>query len=233
MNGLTPKPVPFIHLDPTRPVLEVQQLSCERGQRRLFSELSFRVPPGTLLRVAGRNGSGKTSLLRMISGLLEPSSGSVVWKGAPARRQREEYWKDLMYVGHLNGVKDDLTVAENLRIASAIAGRAVSPAKVSDALESIGLKGVASSMARLLSQGQRRRIALARLFVSDDVPLWLLDEPFAALDAVGVAVLAGALSAHLERGHSVVMTTHQEVELGGGTMQRIDLDQHVDDPTPC
>lgn len=183
--------------------------------------------------MAGRNGSGKTSLLRIISGLLEPTSGSVLWKGAPARRQREDYWRDVVYVGHLNAVKDDLTVSENLRVGSSIAGREVDSAKASEALESIGLSGVADSMARSLSQGQRRRIALARLFVSDDVPLWLLDEPFAALDAMGVTVLAGALAAHLQRGHSVVMTTHQEVELGGGAMQRIDLDQHVGDVAPC
>lgn len=214
-------------------MLEVQQLTCERGQRRLFSDLSFRLLPGTLLRVAGRNGSGKTSLLRIISGLLEPTSGTVLWKGAPARRLREEYWKDVLYVGHLNGVKDDLTVAENLRIGSTIAGREVNAARAAEALESIGLKGVARSMARSLSQGQRRRIALARLFVSDDVPLWLLDEPFAALDATGVGVLAKALAAHLERGHSIVMTTHQEVDLGGGKMQRIDLDQHVGEVAPC
>lgn len=185
------------------------------------------------MRVAGRNGSGKTSLLRILCGLLEPTTGMVRWKGSPARSLREDFWKDLVYIGHLNAVKEDLSVSENLRIGADLAGRSISEAAAERALESIGLAPFADSMVRTLSQGQRRRIALARLFVNDTVPLWLLDEPFAALDTAGVAVLAAALSAHLKRGHMVVMTTHQEVELAAGQLQRIDLDQHRSEVAPC
>lgn len=185
------------------------------------------------MRVAGRNGSGKTSLLRILCGLLEPTTGTVRWRGSPARGLREEFWKDLVYIGHLNAVKEDLSVIENLRVGAAIAGRTIGSTDAARALETIGLAAFADAMARTLSQGQRRRIALARLMVSDDVPLWLLDEPFAALDTTGVAVLAGVLEAHLQRGHMVVMTTHQEVALGSGKVQRVDLDDHPGDSAPC
>jgi heme exporter protein A len=163
-------------------MIEAVDLRCERGERLLFSGLSFSAERGTLLRIAGPNGTGKTSLLRIMCALLEPTAGEVRWKGGNIRRLREDYWKDLVYLGHLNGVKDDLTVRENLRIAVGLGGRRATEGDLARALDAVGLAGFEDSMARFLSQGQRRRVALARLYVSAAVPLWILDEPFTALD---------------------------------------------------
>ncbi len=204
-------------------MLEVSGLACERGERRLFQALAFSVAAGTLLRVAGPNGTGKTSLLRILCGLLEPTGGEIRWKGESIRSLREDYWKDLVYVGHLNGVKDDLSVRENLRVTVRIGGRIVDDASLDRALDAVGLAGFESSLARHLSQGQRRRVALARLYVSQSVPLWILDEPFTALDVRGVANLSALIAAHLEGGGTVVLTTHQEVPVAAERRQRIDL----------
>jgi len=204
-------------------MLEALDLECTRGERVLFSGLALRVEPGTLLRVAGANGTGKTSLLRMLCGLLQPTHGEIRWRGAAIRALREEYWSALAYVGHLNGVKDDLTAAENLRASTGIAGLGVAEAAVRGALEAVGLAGFEDSLARFLSQGQRRRIALARLFLSAAVPLWILDEPFTALDARGVASLGALLARHLAGGNIVVFTTHQEVPIDAARTATVDL----------
>jgi heme exporter protein A len=204
-------------------MLEAVDLTCERGERLLFSRRSFSAENGTLLRIAGPNGTGKTSLLRIMCGLLEPTEGEIRWKGANIRRLREEYWKDLVYIGHLNGVKDDLTVRENLGVSVRVAGRHADKARQAQALEAVGLAGFEDSMARFLSQGQRRRVALARLYVSEDVPLWILDEPFTALDVRGVANLSALIARHIESGGTVVLTTHQEVQVDAARRKRVDL----------
>jgi heme exporter protein A len=194
-------------------MLEARELEATRGDAVLFSDLSFSLDPGTLLRVSGANGSGKTSLLRALCGLLMPTAGSVRWNGGNIRDLREEYWKHLAYLGHANGLKDDLTAEENLAVACALAGLVVAPGQSRAALERFDLGKQALLPVRALSQGQRRRAALARLAVSATLPLWILDEPFSALDAAAVEMVQSLVADHLARGGLVVLTTHQEARI--------------------
>lgn len=188
-------------------MLEASGLECTRQRKALFSGLSFSLGAGESLRVAGANGSGKTSLLRILCGLLPPDAGEVRWKAEPIGALREEYARELVYLGHAPAVKDDLTPEENLRIACRLAGIAASPERTRAALERFRVPG---AHVRRLSQGQKRRAALARLCLSAEVPLWLLDEPFTALDLEGIEVLKALVQAHTGRGGMVVYTTHQD-----------------------
>jgi heme exporter protein A len=207
-------------------MLETIDLECTRGERQLFAGLAFAVEAGYCLHVAGENGAGNTSLLRILCGLLVPTHGEVRWDGTDIRRLREDYWQLLAYVGHLNGVKDELTALENVRFAAALAGHPAGEDVARHALSSVGLAGFETSQARALSQGQRRRIALARLFLARESKLWILDEPFTALDVRGVAALSTLIGEQLERGGIVVLTTHQEVPLPG-RVQRLELRPQV------
>jgi len=188
-------------------MLEAAGLECVRQGRTLFAGLSFRLGAGESLRVAGANGSGKTSLLRIVCGLLAPTGGEVRWRGAPVGGMREEYARCLVYLGHAPAVKDDLTPEENLHIASRLSGMSASLEEIRRALAGFD---VPDALVKKLSQGQKRRAALARLPLSAAVPLWLLDEPFTALDAAGIGVLKGLMGAHLEAGGMIVYTTHQD-----------------------
>ena len=191
-------------------MLEAAGLDCERSGRTLFRDLTFSVARGDLVRVAGPNGSGKTSLLRILCGLLAPTQGEVRWRGTPIRRLAEEYSRDLVYIGHASALKDELTPYENLDIACRLAGVQVHRAALAWAL---GALAVPDLPVRKLSQGQRRRAALARLLVSEGVPLWLLDEPFAALDAAAAGYAEELITRHLKAGGSVIYTTHQQAAL--------------------
>lgn len=204
-------------------MLEAVGLSCRRGERRLFSDLNVKVERGTLLAVVGENGSGKTSLLRIFSSLLPPEEGSIFWDGQDIRQLRELYSGELTYLGHLNGIKDDLTPLENLTSAMALSGEACASNGAKEALEAIGLKRPIHRLpSKVLSQGQKRRVALARLWLSTR-PLWLLDEPFTSLDAASTDVVTKRLQAHLQRGGLVVVVTHQEVALPTQMVQRLRL----------
>lgn len=206
-------------------MLEAQKIEITRGDRRLFSGLDIALTPGTLLRVTGSNGSGKTSLLRALCGLLLPTAGNICWNGENIRSLREEYWRNLVYVGHTNALKDELTAAENLGVLCAMSGVHCTALQQSQALAQFGLAGRVHLPAKALSQGQRRRTTLARLPLCSRLKLWILDEPFAALDSAAVSHLQSVISGHLAGGGMVVMTTHQEAEIPAPTITELDLDR--------
>jgi heme exporter protein A len=203
-------------------MLEVTKLECRRGDRRLFSGLDFALDAGTLLHVRGRNGSGKTTLLRTVCGLFTPDAGEIRWQGESIRRLGEDYRQDLLYFGHLNGIKGDLTGIENLAVAATLDGDDVNRPAIWDALGRIGLKGFEDLPTRMLSQGQKKRVALARLILTRS-KLWVLDEPFTALDVDAVTLLQSLISAHVDAGGLAVLTTHQEVPLTSGQIEHLDL----------
>lgn len=204
-------------------MLQIDNVSCLRGERRLISALSFAVQPGRLLAVTGANGSGKTSLLRMLCGLLPAEEGRILWQGEDVRTCREEYLASLIYIGHLNSLKDDLTPAENVAISARLAGEETSEAKTREALEAVGLaRAVHRLPTRVLSQGQKRRVALARLWLLPR-SLWILDEPFAALDASATELLTQQLRSYLNHGGIVIAATHQEIDVGADRLDRLRL----------
>ncbi len=197
-------------------------LGCVRGDRRLFSDLNFSLRPGELMQLTGLNGSGKTSLLRMICGLLAPAEGQILWQGGNIRSLGEEYFLSITYIGHRNGVKDELTAMENLRVASGLGGVEVSRAQAADVLDKMGLAGRETLPARLLSEGQRRRVALARLMVCTTA-LWLLDEVLTSLDTAAVTLVKRVIEEHLSNGGMAIIATHQELNLSAGSFQRLEL----------
>jgi heme exporter protein A len=185
-------------------MLEAASLGCVRQGRTLFTGLELRLGPGESLRVAGPNGAGKSSLLRILCGLLAPSSGEVRWKGAPIGGLMEEYFRQLVYLGHAPAVKDELTAEENLRISLCLSSLPASRSSIPDALSRFD---VPAGPVGKLSQGQKRRAALARLCLSESAPLWVLDEPFTALDAKGTEILKELIAKHPG---IVVYSTHQD-----------------------
>jgi heme exporter protein A len=193
-------------------VLSVRDLECRRGDRVLFAPTSFVVASGSIVWVRGANGQGKTTLLRTIAGLSAPSAGKIAWAGAPELAPRP------LYLAHANALKEDLTVAESLRFLLHLAGSRVEGRDVEAALERFGMASRKDAFVRTLSQGQRRRVALARLAAQRELQPWLLDEPFDALDAAGVELLAGLIAEHARRSGCVVLTSH--------------LPLPIDDPAP-
>lgn len=204
-------------------VLELQELACERGGRPLFKGLCAQVQPGQLLRVQGANGAGKTSLLRMLCGLLEPSGGQVLWQGEPVSRARQALGHHRVYIGHAAGLKDDLSPLENLLVACTLGATPVGESAARCSLAMAGLRGHENTQVRRLSQGQRRRSVLARLALPPAPLLWVLDEPFNALDADAVVWLSGLIRQHLQHKGLVVLTSHQDIEIDAESQQVLSL----------
>jgi len=203
-------------------MLTAEGLTCVRGDRLLFKNVWVELNAGSLLYVLGENGSGKSSLLRMLCGLLMPDDGAVFWAGVKIKHDAESYLSNLTYIGHLNGLKDDLTALENLQMSARLAGNDISEEKAITALTAIGIARCANLPVRVLSQGQKRRVALASLWLTKS-KLWILDEPFAALDTASVEVLATRLGAHLTNGGMAIITTHQDVTIHAQSSQILRL----------
>ncbi len=195
-------------------MLSVSDLSCVRGNQTLFSGVSFDLKAGQWLQLEGANGSGKTSLLRIVSGFTPPAQGQVRWKGQALNQAAEAFHAELLYLGHALALKEELTALENLQADAAIAGRSFDRAQALSALQRLGLRGRTRLPVRVLSQGQKRRVALARLLLQS-APLWVLDEPFVALDVQAQALVADAISAHVQAGGMALFTSHQAMDLRG------------------
>ncbi|MDA1342932.1 MAG: cytochrome c biogenesis heme-transporting ATPase CcmA [Methyloglobulus sp.] len=198
--------------------LQGKDLSCIRDDRELFANLCFAVQRGQVLLLEGQNGSGKTSLLRIICGFREPDTGAVSWCGEEI--PQSQYYSDMAYVGHLDGIKKELTVLENLRLSLALG----QPGKLSiqQALEKVQLVGYDDTLIQALSAGQKRRLSLARLLITHNV-LWILDEPFTSLDKQGITLVESLMAEHCANGGMMVMTSHHDVNLQGVDVQRIRL----------
>ena len=192
--------------------LSADGLTLFRGERLLFKGLSFALNPGGMLLLEGQNGSGKTSLMRAIAGLIEFEDGDVMWDGQPVRSNRPAFYGSLVWMQHRVGFKADLTLVENLRCESHL--RAQSDEDFDEVLDRVEIARLKRLPLRSLSAGQQRRVALARMLLSR-VPLWLMDEPFTNLDRQGRRLVMDVTTEHLDRGGMCIMAAHQDVEIGG------------------
>ena len=202
--------------------LTLSALGCSKGGRALFKNVSCTLHAGQWLYVAGANGVGKTSLLRMLCGLAPIESGDILWNQQPIHSQKEAFRQDLCYLGHLNALQESMSVEENLRFTTALAGIAPNAAQLHEVLSRFGLRGRAKQLVRHLSQGQKRRVALSRL-VLGRARLWVLDEPYVAMDEAGVQMLADLIASHLDGGGLAVLTSHQKVPVGQHPAQMLEL----------
>lgn len=202
------------------PFLSAHDLACERSERLLFNRLSFTLTREQLLLAQGGNGQGKTSLLRLLTGLGRPDAGEVRWCGEPIARCRDRYHREMAYLGHTNGIKDELNPVENLRFHCTLHRRAFDPGAAVATLKRLGLSRCLDLPCRALSFGQRRRVALSALLLAG-ASLWILDEPLTGLDTHAVALVEGLIREHLQAGGMVVATTHQVMNLEGINVQRL------------
>jgi heme exporter protein A len=203
-------------------MFEVINLGCIRGERRLFRGLSFSASAGELVELRGANGSGKTSLLRILCGLAQPAEGEVRWEGNNIRSLGEEYFGSIAYVAHQNGVKDELTAIENLRIASGVCGESLREPEAQEILARIGLSKEAYLPTRFLSAGQRRRVALARLLATK-AKLWILDEVLTSLDTAAKDLSVRFIGEHLTSGGMAIIATHQDLNITARATQRLEI----------
>lgn len=200
---------------PTPPaLLTAESLACRRGERLLIQGLELALEPGQIVWLRGSNGRGKTSLLRVLAGLSPPDAGHLSWWGRPWKAAREEAARGTLYLAHANALKDDLTSTEALTFLARVHGQQADAAHIDQALRTLQMASRREAPVRTLSQGQRRRVALARLLLAPRKPLWLLDEPYDALDAEGCKLLDDVLTAHARTGGAVLLTSHLPLALG-------------------
>lgn len=202
------------------PLLSAHNLACERSERLLFERLSFSLGPSQLLLVQGGNGQGKTSLLRLLTGLGRTDTGEVRWRGEPVARCRENYHREMAYLGHANGIKDELNPVENLRFNQGLHSRVFNTEQAVATLQRLGLSRCLDLPCRALSFGQRRRVALSALLLAG-ASLWILDEPLTGLDTHAVALVESLIRDHIQAGGLVVATTHQAMNLAGVSVQHL------------
>ena len=207
----SPLTLPEAFSPPSTPLLELRQVSCERDERQLFSHLNLLAYPGEIIQIVGPNGSGKTTLLRALAGINNDYTGAVLWNGQLVSDVGWDYSRNLLYIGHLPGVKKALSPLENLRWYAAISG-IESRSAIYTALEAVGLYGYEQTPCYQPSAGQLRRVALARLYLSP-ARLWILDEPFTAIDKRGAAELETLFASHAEQGGLILLTSHQDLAL--------------------
>jgi heme exporter protein A len=203
-------------------MLEAINLTCIRGTRRLFKDLNFSIEKSELVELRGPNGSGKTSLLRILCGLATPAAGEVRWQGKNIRALGEEYFASVAYLAHQNAVKDELSAIENLRISSAVAGKPLNRNQAQEILKRVGLSQQQNLPARALSAGQRRRLAMTRLLTSNAM-LWILDEVLTSLDDTAINLSREFISEHLKSGGMAIVATHQDLNLTAPRVQRLQL----------
>jgi heme exporter protein A len=202
-------------------MLTVHRLSCSRHEQRLFSQLEFSLFPAEILHITGANGCGKSSLLHILIGLLLPEEGQVCWQGIPVSDKASNYHASLNYIGHKAGVKNNLTVLENLTVAAQLAYSAIHP-DWHPVLQYFGLHNLSHTLCHRLSAGQRQRVALTRLLLTD-APLWILDEPFTSLDSDMSAVLQRLLIEHVKQGGMVVLTSHHGLDWQDVSLKQLAL----------
>ena len=203
-------------------ILQATNIACRRGERLLIQDLNFQLQSGELMLIEGKNGCGKTTLLRTLAMLRQPDEGQITWNDEPIDKVAEEYRQDLTWMGHHNALKGDLTALENLQVAVQLNNVDCTEADLWDALEKIGLYGYEDLPTQVLSQGQKRRAALAYLLLTK-AKLWVLDEPFSALDVKAVDFLQSIIRKHVEEDGMVILTTHQEVALMSDKINRLRL----------
>lgn len=202
--------------------LEAYDLESTRDGRTLFTQLTFTLRAKQMLLLEGANGSGKTTLLRILCGIRLPDVGEVRWCGKDIQNLRAEYYGHIAHVGHKDGVKQELTPYENLRVAQAMMGSFHLQETIDTVLDRFGLSGYEDSLTRNLSAGQQRRLSLARLLVIN-APLWILDEPFTSLDRFGIEIAQNVMQSHVDGGGMIILATHHKVDLDESNLQRINL----------